>query len=236
MGNIHTLFSPYFEDGYYPEALVLKAVVFFSACQIDNAEAMINLFHDRYDPVAAELNSTLDQYQDNQQFFDFLTRVRSGEANLSPRIRGIVGTALSDRTLLRNLEYVRLLDAEEARLGSSATEFQNSPLGDRIRQDILVARSFAVEQTGDLARGRYTRLIDELNELMTQVDTVSLEIDTYRRGEISAEMEEQQRELQRSGGLQVNVDEEHQMWPFDGEYWRDELGFYRQQVTSQCGR
>ena len=81
-----------------------------------------------------------------------------------------------------------------------------------------VARSFAVDQTGDLARGRYTRLIDELNELMTQVDTVSLEIDTYRRGEISAEMEEQQ------------------MWPFDGEYWRDELGFYRQQVTSQCGR
>jgi tetratricopeptide (TPR) repeat protein len=236
MGNIHTLFSPYFDDGYYPEALVLKAVVFFSACQIDNAQAMIDLFHDRYDPVAAELNSTLDQYQDNQQFFDFLTRVRSGEANLSPRIRGVVGTALSDRTLLRNLEYVRLLDAEEARLGSSATEFQNSPLGDRIRQDILVARSFAVEQTGDLARGRYTRLIDELNELMTQVDTVSLEIDTYRRGEITAELEEQQRELQRSGGLQVNVDEEHQMWPFDGEYWRDELGFYRQQVTSQCGR
>jgi hypothetical protein len=34
----------------------------------------------------------------------------------------------------------------------------------------------------------------------------------------------------------VEVDGEHQVWPFDGEYWRDELGFYRQQVTSQCGR
>lgn len=236
MGNVHTLFSPYFEDAYYPEALVLKAVIFFSACQIDNAEAMIARFHERYDPVATELNATLSQYQDNQQFFDFLTRVRAGEADLSPRIRGIVATALSDRTLLRNLEYVRLLDAEEQRLGRAPSEFQNSPLGDRIRQDILLARSFAVDQTGDLARGRYTRLIDELNELMTQVDTVSLEIDTYRRGEISAEMEQQQREIQRSGGLQVNVDEEHQMWPFDGEYWRDELGFYRQQVTSRCGR
>lgn len=236
MGNIHTLFSPYFADGYYPEALVLKAVVFFSACQIDNADAMIQLFHERYDPVADELSATLNQYEDNQQFFDFLTRVRAGEANLSPRIRGIVATALSDRTLLRNLEYVRLLDAEEQRLGAAPTEFQNSSLGDRIRQDILIARSFAVDQTGDLARGRYTRLVDDLNELLNQVDTVSLEIDTYRRGEISAEMEEQQRELQRSGGLEVNVDEEHQMWPFDGEYWRDELGFYRQQVTSQCGR
>ena len=54
MGNIHTLFSPYFDDAYYPEALVLKAVVFFSACQVDNASAMVSQFHERYDPVAQE--------------------------------------------------------------------------------------------------------------------------------------------------------------------------------------
>ena len=56
------------------------------------------------------------------------------------------------------------------------------------------------------------------------------------RGGLSAELQQQQTELQQSGGLEVHVDEEHQMWPFDGEYWRDELGFYRQQVTSRCGR
>jgi hypothetical protein len=26
------------------------------------------------------------------------------------------------------------------------------------------------------------------------------------------------------------------LWPFDGEYWRDELGFYRQVVVSKCGK
>jgi hypothetical protein len=26
------------------------------------------------------------------------------------------------------------------------------------------------------------------------------------------------------------------LWPFNGEYWRDELGFYRQVVESACGR
>ncbi len=236
MGNIHTLYSPYFDDAYYPEALVLKAVIFFSACQVENAEAMIAQFHERYDPVNTELQGALAQFQDNQAFFDFLQRVRSGEANLSPRIRGIVASALSDRTLLRNLEYVRLLEAEEARLNQAPDEFRNSSLGSRILQDIFVAKSFAVEQTGDLARGRYNRLIDDLGELMNQVDTVELEIATYQRGQLSAEMQEQQTEVARSGGLNVNVDEEHQVWPFDGEYWRDELGFYRQQVTSQCGR
>jgi hypothetical protein len=34
----------------------------------------------------------------------------------------------------------------------------------------------------------------------------------------------------------VKPDEEHVIWPFDGEYWRDELGFYRQRVVSACGR
>src|SRR5690606_18994055 len=236
LGNIHTLYSPYFDDAYYPEALVLKAVVFFSACQIPNAEAMIALFHERYDPVNTELQNALAQFQDNQAFFDFLQRVRSGEANLSPRIRGIVASSLSDRTLLRHLEYVRLLEAEEARLNQAPDEFRNSSLGSRILQDIFVAKSFAVDQTGDLARGRYSRLIDELNELMTQVDTVELEIATYTRGQLSQEMREQQTQVQRARGLNVEVDEEHQVWPFDGEYWRDELGFYRQQVTSQCGR
>lgn len=236
LGNIHTLYSPYFDDAYYPEALVLKAVVFFSACQIPNAEAMIALFHERYDPVNTELQGALAQFQDNQAFFDFLQRVRSGEADLSPRIRAIVASSLSDRTLLRHLEYVRLLEAEEARLNQAPDEFRNSSLGSRILQDIFVAKSFAIDQTGDLARGRYSRLIDELNELMTQVDTVELEIATYTRGQLSQEMREQQTQVQRARGLNVEVDEEHQVWPFDGEYWRDELGFYRQQVTSQCGR
>ena len=31
-------------------------------------------------------------------------------------------------------------------------------------------------------------------------------------------------------------DGEHVLWPFDGEYWRDELGFYRQVVTSKCAK
>ena len=236
LGNVHTIFSPYFQDAYYPEAMVLKAVTFFVNCQVENAGAMVSIFHERYDPVQQELNQVLDQHQDNMQFYQFLQRVRAGQANLSPRIRGIVTTALSDRTLLRHLEYVQVLEGEEARLEQAPAQFKNSSLGARILQDIAVAKSFAIDMTGDLARGRYQRLIEELQDLMNQIDTVDLEIATYTRGQLSQEAQEQMTAAARSGGGEVEVDEEHQVWPFDGEYWRDELGFYRQQVTNQCGR
>ncbi|HJK99413.1 MAG TPA: hypothetical protein RMF84_19460 [Polyangiaceae bacterium LLY-WYZ-14_1] len=237
LGNIHTLFSPYFDQAYYPEALVLKAVTFFVNCQVDNAEAIIGQFHERYDPVKQELEQVLAQYQDdNTQFFQFLERVRAGEANLSPRIRGIVSSALSDRTLLRNVEYVRLLENEEARLNSAPEQFRNSSLGARILQDIVVAKTFAIDQTGDLARARYNRLIDELQDLTNDILKIEIEIAAFKRGELTAEAQGQMAAAQDSGGGDVVVDEEHQLWPFDGEYWRDELGFYRQQVSNQCSR
>jgi tetratricopeptide (TPR) repeat protein len=213
LGNVHTLYSPYFEQSFYPEALVLKAVTFFVNCQVDNAEATVAQFHDRYDPVKRELDAVLRKHQDNADFFEFLKRVRADEADLSPRVRPIVSTALSDRTVLQHLEYVAILDKEETRLGKSDEKFQGAPIGGKILEDVSLARAFAVDQAGDLARGRYQRLIRELRDLSNQVDTVELEIATFRRGQI-----------------------DHQLWPFNGEWWRDELGFYRQQVTNLCTR
>jgi TolA-binding protein len=236
MGNIHTIFSPYFEKSYYPEALVLKAVIFFYNCQMENAGAMVAKFHERYDPVKAQLDKQLAQFKDNQAFYEFLQRVREDKANLDPSIRGIVSSALSDRTVLRHLEYVKQLDEEDDRLKNSPAAFKGSSVGARIMQDTALAKSFAIESTGNLARARYTRLNEELQDFMNQIDAVDLEVATFERGQLSQEMQDQQITAERAGGGKVEVDEEHQVWPFDGEYWRDELGFYRQAVTSQCGR
>jgi hypothetical protein len=215
---------------------VLKAVTFFVNCQVDNAEATVAKFHDQYDPVKQELDSVLAKHQDNADFFEFLAQVRNDEADLSPRIRPIVSTALSDRTVLQHLEYVALLDKEESRLSKSGEAFASSPIGEKILEDVSLAKAFAVDQAGDLARGRYQRLIRELRDLSNQVDTVELEIATFRRGQIDQELQQQMSLAKQSKGGDVNVDEEHQLWPFNGEWWRDELGFYRQQVTNLCTR
>ncbi|MCB9595426.1 MAG: hypothetical protein H6719_22085 [Sandaracinaceae bacterium] len=236
MGNVFTLQSPYFEGAYYPEAYVIKAVVFFSACQTENAEAMITQFHERYDPVREELGHTLEGLADNEALYRFLVGVREDPDTLGPRIRGIVSTALADRTLLRHLEYVRVLDDELARLEAGPEPLRASSLGDRIRADLTVTRSFAVDRGGDLVRGRFTRLVDELDELMTQMDTVEVELLRVRREGLSQAQRDELERIRQAGGLSVEVDEEHQIWPFDGEYWRDELPFYRQRVTPICTR
>jgi len=236
LGNVHTLNSPYFKESFYPEALVLKAVVFFSNCQMKNATAVVQQFHERYDPVKTRLDELLTKYQDNAQFFEFLRKVRAGESNLPREVRAIITSALSDRAVLANLDYVRLLDEENVSLEKSPGQFKASSLGARIQQDVLVAKSFAVDQAGDIAKARYNRLIDEMQDLANQVDTVEIETLNFERGQLSQALQEQQTAAGESTGGQVFVSPEHNVWPFNGEYWRDELGYYRQEVTYRCGR
>jgi len=32
----------------------------------------------------------------------------------------------------------------------------------------------------------------------------------------------------------IIIDDEHFQWKFDGEYWKDELGYYRFKIRSRC--
>ncbi len=271
LGNIHTINSPYFDESFYPEALILKAVIFFDLCEYDDANRTVAEFTRRYEPIQAELQAALAQFQDNQQFFDFLRKLRDflkeggsstdlstsasvsigsggiqGQAGggqpgtvmgFSPEIINVIAGALDDRTLLRNLEYIELLEAEEQKLQKMPPMFVNSAAGIRVLQDINTAKAVAVDNTGNLARSRYERLLGEIQDYLNQTTRIEIEILKALRGELDIEI---QTEAELSGPaiqeVKISSDAEHVIWPFVGEYWRDELGYYRQPVASRCGR
>jgi hypothetical protein len=163
--------------------------------------------------------------------------VREGKANLDDDIQPIVEAALSDRQLLRNIEYVRLLNEEMKRFRKAPTGFRVSGLGSQIKDSLKLARDMAVRQAGELALSRYQRNVDELNEHLRNGEKILIDITAAQRNLLDQEIKEGQVSKADSKiyGV-VNPDEEHVLWPFDGEFWRDELGFYRQVVMSACGR
>jgi hypothetical protein len=239
LGNIHTIEAPYFPDSYYPEAEILKAVIYFANCQYDDATIIVAKFQQKYQPIYNELNAVMKRFQgENQEeaFYKFLKEVRDGKANLPPHIKTVVQNALSDRQLLRNLQYVQVLDDEAARFQKARSEFKESPLGMDTKDALQLARDIAVRNAGQLARERYQRNLDELNEHLRDSAKVLIDITAAQRNQLDAAIAGSQVSQAESKANIVKPDEEHVIWPFDGEYWRDELGFYRQTITSKCGR
>jgi hypothetical protein len=240
LGNIHTLQSPYFPGAFYPEGEILKAVIYFSNCNYEAATTVVARFNKHYVPIQAELQKVLARFKGEQQaepFFKFLLSVRDGTADLPPNIAGIVKESMSDRQLLRGIEYVRVLDEEMARFQQTAPAFRSSPLGNQVSEVLKIARDLAVQDAGDLARSRYQRNLEELAEHLRNGEKILIDITAAQRNELDQAIAKEQVTQQESRifGV-VKPDEEHMLWPFDGEYWRDELGFYRQVVESACGR
>ena len=85
-------------------------------------------------------------------------------------------------------------------------------------------------------------LLDQHQKLAAQDDALArsgheIEILKALRGELDMEIAAEQEVAGPSvEDARIKSDAEHQLWPFEGEYWRDELGFYRQPIASQCGR
>ena len=240
LGNIHTIESPYFPNSFYPEAKVLNAVISFTVCQYEDATTTVARMKKRYEPIRKELDAILEKYKGDetgQQFFQFLKDVRDNKAKLSKEIEPVVQNALSDRQLLRNIEYVKLLDKEAALFKAQPASFRDSDLGSDITDSLDLARELAIRNAGTLAKDRYERYLEELNEHLRNSQKILIDIVNAERNKLDEKVLKGQVSKEDTDiyGV-VTPDEEHVLWPFDGEYWRDELGFYRQVVVSKCGK
>ena len=104
-------------------------------------------------------------------------------------------------------------------------------------QDSSVAREFAVSELGELVRARLERIKSELVDLNVNRERILFEVERAERGQIDAEMKAEMSLASndtKEGKIEVN--DEQLYWTFDGEYWKDELGFYQFLVNSSCSR
>jgi tetratricopeptide (TPR) repeat protein len=233
LGNIHTLNAPYFENEFYPEAGLLRAVIYFNYCLYDQAEEAIQDFNEKYGPLTKNLKEIVGKYEDNAEFFDYVKKVRGGKENLDPVTRRLVLAQLHDKTLAKNFAWVDEINRELEMLQKSDKAWQTTQVAHDVLQELTVAQSTAQTDAGKVARDRIDRMARELGALSRDGVKIKYEILNAKAEKLSADA---------VGGRvssshkeePIIIDDEHFQWKFDGEYWKDELGYYRFRIKSRC--
>ena len=149
----------------------------------------------------------------------------------------ILNAAFQDKTLKRINAYVRELDREIDLIRRSKSSWAKSQLAQLIIQETEVIKSIAVHEAGRLAKARLQRVVDELNDLISQSLKIEFEVASAEKGVLENRLQGAGfvNKRTRSGPIYA-TDDEHVYWPFTGEYWRDELGYYLYTIKSECGR
>lgn len=239
LGKIFTLETPFYEDQFYPEAQILKSVIYLAHCNYDAATIVSARFNKRYMPIREATKQLLRQYNENEpgRFLRVIEALRHRGPLLGPALEPTLRSAYRHRGFQRRLRAADAVEAEVATLGALPAGWQASELGAQLRGELDLLRQAAALSADQWLRGFLQRRIDEIDEHVRNGDKVQFFREGESRNLLDIKLKSGQVSRADSNDWgRVFRDEEHVIWPFDGEYWRDEIGSYRVSVFSTCGR
>ncbi|MBO4350231.1 MAG: tetratricopeptide repeat protein [Proteobacteria bacterium] len=238
LGLLLTLNSPYFSDKYYPEARLLQATIYYTNCHYDRVVDILSDYKATYDPMKKQVDTLVSRLFQPEEVYDFLHMVQSADReSYDPTLQLILEASVQDRELRRGLAYIDMLDDEKATIQKDPT-LSGSSLGQTMIQELEAARMLSVVEAGKKGKSRLERLQEELRDLSNRA--LDIEIETTEKYDARVELMEQDPnallEFERQIDEVMGADDEHLFWKFDGEYWKDELGYYWYYISSRCGR
>ena len=238
LGNLHTLNSPFFETAFFPESMVLQAVIYFTNCKYKQARSTVEKFMSRYPDLEKKIETYLQRYAEPDKFWDFLVKINTQGGRFSSGVRQVFAVAFRDKQLIKLHRYIKKLDSEAKKISGIRGPWASTDLASTLLEDLQVVKSLATAQAGRFAKSRLERVKRELRDLKGKALKIKFEIANAEVGRLETRIRDEQfvETHVRAAGDLTSTDEEHIYWPFRDEYWKDELGFYLYAIRSECGR
>jgi hypothetical protein len=232
LGNLLTLQAPFFQTRFFPESFVLKALVLYENCRYADAQKTLAEFEQRYRPLHDGLAAAIGKLPTAQGAFEFLA---GGPAALQ---QGIPAGALDE---IGRIEQAPDLHASVAAVAQLAAELDSlddraaalRPFVQRLAPFVHKARLELLESAGQKLLARLSGERGDLRELLGQSLRLSFEIAGREKELLAAPEPGAVSGHQRA---RSDVEDDEVLWPFEGEYWRDELGSYRYSLGRRCAR
>jgi hypothetical protein len=198
LGNLLTLQAPFFQNRFFPEAYVLRALVLYENCRYDDARKTLADFEKHYQPLHDGLADYLKTRSISPAAKEEIAHV---EGEFAPQIKAAEqlekeSTQVSPELAAYDREAQKSLLDGAARGLDARLDFERSQLRELLGQSLRISYEIAGRERELLASGD---------------------------GAATAVHHEKPR-----------VKDDEELWPFEGEYWRDELGSYRYQLGRRC--
>lgn len=238
LGNLLTLQSPYFRDEYFPESYVLKSIVYYENCRYPEARQILEEFSSIYEPVYDELAAITAREAPVATNYELVAEAEKSAAE-TPRarlMRKIMKLAFSDENIARLDESIREVEDELDRgIGGRRGEFRQTALAKDLGDGLKKERTALVDEAGGRAKAKLEWERDELRTLLGQALRIKIEVSRKEREALEGSLAKgSQVEVLRDLKYSTAVSDEHLYWPYEGEFWRDELGTYSYTLTKGC--
>ncbi len=243
LSPLQTLHTPFYQNFYDPESLLLHGVILLFICHFDEVEPITKAYDDNYYPAFAKIQQWLTSNKSEADYY--LEMAKTRKALMELRKTGtmktetilpffVLRTLMEEPDIRLLLEYMEELARERKVLEKVYGKTSLMAYG----KQILDGRRRATQKNiGALVRNRLATKLQEFNEFAAQFDFLKYETINGQRITLK-------KKISTSNVATAKIDDEvtrdyyvqngFRFWPFEGEFWRDEIGNYQYVGVNRC--
>jgi len=222
--------SPFFEEWYFAEAHLLRVYALFMMCKFPDASTSIEAFTERYEPMSEQLTDAEGSLDADGAWADVVAG-RAGQPTALPT--AVLRPFLIEERFSDAMHAVDVANDELSRVDSLASESLAARVTswtEATQAEILDLHGQRVLRHSQAVRKELTEMLEGVQ--MTRLDIINLEAQMYERaaatgaldyGDSIGKLRDLKKRRSRSW-----------VWPFEGEFWVDELGYYQIDARPDC--
>lgn len=247
LSNFHSLHSPFYEDFYLPESVLLRSIVYLYICQYDEMEKTIGLFDRVYLPVLRNIATFIKSNKtDLKKYYSAIETVSSQyeemKSDSSKRAQLPIPFLAARRVLKegdiqRNQKYLNRLKEEMTAVQAEPDAWRNSPIGDFVRRALASRMNAGKERAGRLVRNHMIEIYKDLRDLSEQNSFAKYELLTSKKEALKKKVAGKgliSKAVDQDNSRSYYIQNGYEYWPFSGEYWLDEIGNYFYLGNQSC--
>ena len=245
LGTVVTLRSPFFTDIYFPEVNIVEAVTYYNLCQYDEVKNVLGYFFSVYPDYQKKMTSWLENVSTKtgldiyKELLVMYKQAQAGENTDLPE--AVLRTILTDSLFVRQYNHIKEIERELAIVDNAPESFKTSSIAQEVSQKMMRQLTILRNDAGVWLVQRVQYLSNELAQLITDMKAISFEMtdsmkSAYEKEELYGKevKEDEEETVQKKTEMNPSVPQNSYYFPFDGEYWEDELGYYFFNVDNLC--
>jgi len=247
LGTILTLNSPFFAQEFVPETTLVEAITWYRLCKWAEVRDTVQRFKENYEPMARAVAVYLGKniktpgakvYDD--MLAQYERRLNDEEAELPLPV--LTAALNNDSKFLAVYMAVEELQRELELLEKAPEDFRSNKYMTRFKMQSGKKLTNLKKRGGNMALNTMDRIGKMLKSLLGNANAIDFELtDSERKhlekielfGISEAEYRAEKAALEDENYTGAVADGEV-YWPFIGEYWKDELGYYYYSVSDEC--
>lgn len=226
VGALHSLHSPYYQRWFFPELYVIEAYAYLSTCNLDEAQTTVAAFGEQLGTLRGPVQEFIASDRTPEDYYDAIAtyHARMGTPEAVPLPLEAVRSVLTDAELVRSLRLIEHLRSERARLQRNSERLGS--FADAAVASIDGDLQLRTIEAGILIQSLLFEFHDELTDWYVSSQEVAIDVRTEILNVFDAALEGMGIDTASSGSVFV-LAQDWQYWPFEGEYWVDEVDAYR---------